>query len=123
MAQPDGYVIERDALARILEDMEAQACDGTENDGTDGTTRIEYPVPITTQDVLGLIAELPAEELTRCRDCELWKKEDGHTTGKCGYFSRDDLSEFIKAITYMTGPEDFCSSARRRVESGIDIRG
>ena len=55
-------LIERAALCRILEDMEAQACEGTENDGTDGTTRIEYPVPTTTREMLDLIASLPAVE-------------------------------------------------------------
>lgn len=51
--------IDADALAAILEDMEATACDGTENDGTDGTTRIEYPVPLTTREMLDLIADQP----------------------------------------------------------------
>ena len=123
MAQTDGYMIERAALCSILEDMEAEACNGTENDGTDGTTRVEYPVPVTTSEMLDLIAAQPAVELVYCKDCELWKCEEGQTFGKCGYFSRDDLSDFIKAVTYMTGPDDFCSSARRRTGNGIDIRG
>lgn len=123
MAQTDGYMIERAALCSILEDMEAQACNGTENDGSDGTTRVEYPVPITTSEMLDLIAAQPAVELVRCKGCEHWKAEEGQPAGKCCYFSRDDLSDFIKAITYMTGPDDFCSMATRRGTNGNDIRG
>ena len=59
MAQNKLDLIDRAALIRMLEDMEAQACDGTENDGTDGTTRIEYPVPTTTREMMDLIAAQP----------------------------------------------------------------
>lgn len=62
-------------------------------------------------------------ELVHCQDCERWNREEGQTDGKCGYFSRDDLSDFIKAITYMTGPDDFCSMATRRETNGTVIGG
>ncbi len=123
MAQTDGYMIERAALVRILEDMEAEACNGTENDGTDGTTRVEYPVPITTSEMLDLIAAQPAVELTRCKDCERWKAEEGQTFGKCENWSVAELPGLLQAVTHMTGPDDFCSDARRRTTGGIDIRG
>lgn len=125
MVRNDGYIymIERWRLLKILEDMEATACDGTENDGTDGTTRVEYPVATTTREMIDMIADQPTVELVHCEDCELWKREEGQTCGKCGHFSRDELAQFIKAITYMTAPTDFCSFAQRRETDGIDIRG
>lgn len=123
MARTDGYMIDRDALCRILEDMEAAACDGTENDGSDGTTRVEYPVPITTSEMLDLIAAQPAVELVRCKDCEHWKGEEGQSCGKCGHWSTDEIPGIIRAITHMTHPDDFCSEAQRRATNGIDIRG
>lgn len=123
MAQTDGYMIERAALVRVLEDMQAEACNGTENDGTDGTTRVEYPAPITTSEMLDLIAAQPAVELVRCRNCEHWKGEEGQSCGKCEKWSVAELPGIIRAITHMTGPDGFCSEAQRRVNSGIDIRG
>lgn len=51
--------IDADALVAVLEEMQSAACDGTENDGSDGTTRIEYPVQITTQEMIDLIASQP----------------------------------------------------------------
>lgn len=50
-------LIDASALASILEDWEEKAADGTENDGTDGTTRIIHAVQTTTQEMLDLIAE------------------------------------------------------------------
>lgn len=122
MAQTDGYMIDRGALCSILEGMEAEACNGTENDGSDGTTRVEYPVPVTTSEMLDLIAAQPAVELVRCQNCEHWKAH-GQSGGKCEKWSVAELPGIIRAITHMTGPDDFCSEAQRRVYSGIDIRG
>lgn len=123
MAKTDGYMIERAALIRAMEEIQAAACDGTENDGSDGTTRVEYPVPITTQEVVDLIANLEAVELTRCKNCERWKAEEGQTFGKCENWSVAELPGLLRAVTHMTGPDDFCSDAQRRIYSGIDIRG
>ena len=123
MAKTDGYMIDRAALVRALEEIEAEACDGTENDGSDGTTRVEYPVPITTREVVDLIANLEAVELTRCRDCEHWKAEEGQIVGKCEKWSIAELPGILQAVTHMTGPDDFCSDAMRRTTGGIDIRG
>ena len=36
-------LIDADALTFILEEMEEEACDGMENDGSDGTTRVLLP--------------------------------------------------------------------------------
>lgn len=52
-------MIDADKLATILEDIEEKAADGTENDGTDGTTRIVHPVRTTTSEMLDLIADQP----------------------------------------------------------------
>lgn len=62
-------------------------------------------------------------ELTRCRNCEHWKAEEGQTCGKCENWSVAELPGIIRAVTHMTGPDDFCSDAQRRVTNGIDIRG
>jgi hypothetical protein len=59
-------MIDGDKLAAILEDIEEKAADGTENDGTDGTTRIVHPVRTTTSEMLDLIADQP----TLGSDCE-----------------------------------------------------
>lgn len=59
-------MIDADKLAAILEDMEEKAADGTENDGSDGTTRIIHPVHTTTSEMLDLIANQP----TLGSDCE-----------------------------------------------------
>lgn len=64
-----------------------------------------------------------AVELTRCRDCEHWKAEEGQTVGKCEKWSIAELPGILQAITFMTGPDDFCSDAMRRTTGGIDIRG
>ena len=50
-------LIDADVLTSILEKWEEQACDGTENDGSDGTTRVLHPVPTTTREMIDLIAE------------------------------------------------------------------
>lgn len=52
-------LIDRDRLANILEAWEETAADGTENDGTDGTTRIVHAVATNTQEMLDLIADQP----------------------------------------------------------------
>ena len=68
-------LIDADALAAILEDWEEKATDGTENDGTDGTTRIVHAVQTTTQEMLDLIADqptaaaLPAMNKPQTRPC------------------------------------------------------
>lgn len=123
MAKNDGYMIERAALLEMLEAMEEAAVAGTENDGSDGTTCILEPVATTTREMEDMIANMPAVRLTRCQDCELWQRADGQKIGKCCHFSRDDLSDFIEAVTYMTNETDFCSSARRIVTDGNDLRG
>ena len=51
--------IDADALTAVLEGWEAEATDGTENDGSDGTTRIEFPVQTDTQEMIDLIADQP----------------------------------------------------------------
>lgn len=123
MEKVDGYLISRAALTYALEHMEAAACDGGENDGTDGTTRVEYPVATDTQEMLGLIAELPAVLVVRCKDCEHWRGEEGQSCGKCGHWSTDTIPDIVRAIIHMTRPDDFCSEAQRRETNGIDIRG
>ena len=55
-------LIDADKLAAILEDMEEKAADETENDGSDGTTRIVCPVRTTTREMLDLIADQPTVE-------------------------------------------------------------
>lgn len=55
-------LIDADALSSILEEWEEKACDGTENDGSDGTTRVLHPVPTTTREMIDLIAEQPTIE-------------------------------------------------------------
>lgn len=68
-------LIDADALAAILEGWEEKAADGTENDGTDGTTRILHAVQTTTQEMLDLIANqptaaaLPAMNRPQTRPC------------------------------------------------------
>ncbi len=52
-------LIDADVLTSILEDWEEKACDGTENDGSDGTTRVLHPVPTTMREVIDLIADQP----------------------------------------------------------------
>ena len=52
-------LIDADALTSILEEWEEKACDGTENDGSDGTTRVLHPVPTTTREMIDLIADQP----------------------------------------------------------------
>ena len=54
--------IDADAVTSILEEWEEQACDGTENDGSDGTTRVLHPVPTTTREMIDLIADQPTIE-------------------------------------------------------------
>lgn len=125
MARNDGYIymIERGRLLEILEEMEAAAADGTENDGTDGTTRVEYPVATTTREMMDLIADMPTVELVRCEDCEHWQAEEGATCGKCKHWSTDAVPGIIRAIIHMTRPDDYCSEAQRRETNGSDIRG
>jgi hypothetical protein len=123
MENSDLILIDREYLRKVLEEMEEEAADGGENDGSDGTTRILEPVKTTTREMMDLLDMLPSMTLTRCRNCEHWKAEEGQEYGKCGYFSREDLAQFIQAITYMTGPADYCSFAERRATDGIDIRG
>lgn len=55
-------LIDADALTSILEEWEEKACDGTENDGSDGTTRVLYYVPTTTAEMIDLIAAQPTIE-------------------------------------------------------------
>ena len=55
-------LIDADALSSILEEWEEKACDGTENDGSDGTTRVLHPVPTTTREMIDLIANQPTME-------------------------------------------------------------
>lgn len=55
-------LIDANALTSILEEWEEKACDGTENDGSDGTTRVLQPVPTTTSEMIDLIAEQPTIE-------------------------------------------------------------
>ena len=55
-------LIDADALTSILEEWEEKACDGTENDGSDGTTRVLHPVPTTTREMIDLIADQPTIE-------------------------------------------------------------
>ena len=50
-------LIDADALTSILEEWEEKACDGTENDGSDGTTRVLHSVPTTTREMIDLIAD------------------------------------------------------------------
>ena len=52
-------MIDADNLTHILEEWEEKACDGTENDGSDGTTRVLHPVPTTTREMIDLIADQP----------------------------------------------------------------
>ena len=54
--------IDADALSSILEEWEEKACDGTENDGSDGTTRVLHHVPTTTREMIDLIANQPTME-------------------------------------------------------------
>ena len=42
-------LIDADKLAAVLEDWEEKEADGTENDGTDGTTRILHAVQTNTR--------------------------------------------------------------------------
>lgn len=56
--------IDADALTSVLEKWEEQVCDGTENDGSDGTTRVLHPVPTTTREVIDLIADQPTIDPT-----------------------------------------------------------
>ena len=55
-------LIDAGALAFVLEEWEEKACDGTENDGSDGTTRVLHPVPTTTREMIDLIADQPTIE-------------------------------------------------------------
>ena len=55
-------LINADTLTSVLEEREEQACDGTENDGSDGTTRVLHPVPMTTREIIDLIADQPTIE-------------------------------------------------------------
>ena len=52
-------LIDADALTSVLEQWEEKTCDGTENDGSDGTTRVLHPVPTTTTEMIDLIADQP----------------------------------------------------------------
>lgn len=54
--------IDADVVTSILEEWEEKACDGTENDGSDCTTRVLHPVPTTTREMIDLIAEQPTIE-------------------------------------------------------------
>lgn len=52
-------MVDADVLTSILEEWEEKGCDGTENDGSDGTTRVLHPVPTTTREMIDLIADQP----------------------------------------------------------------
>jgi hypothetical protein len=113
VANNEQKLIDAGALAAVLEDWEEKATDGTENDGTDGTTRIVYPVKTTTQEILDLIADQPAVDavvVIRCKDCGKW------VDGACRHFSSYGLQSFIKVIEYRTNPDDYCAFAERREE-------
>lgn len=51
--------IDADALEAILNDWEEKEADGTENDGSDGTTRIVHPVETDTDEMINLISMQP----------------------------------------------------------------
>lgn len=55
-------LIDADVLVSILNEWENLACDGTEDDGSDGTTRVLHPVPTTTSEMIDLIADQPTIE-------------------------------------------------------------
>ena len=117
------YLISLDALLFILENMEETACDGGENDGTDGTTRILEPVPTTTREMIDLIADLPTVDLVYCQHCEYWEGTESSPCGKCKHWSTDAIPDIIRSITHMTRADDFCSEGQRRLTDGSDIRG
>lgn len=56
-------VISVDKLTEILENIQENAADETENNGEDGTTRIVYPAAMTTQEMIDLVNDLPTVEL------------------------------------------------------------
>lgn len=117
------FLIDGAALCRVLEDMEAAACDGTENDGTDGTTRVEYPVATTTREMIDLIAELPTVELVQCNQCEYWEGSESSPCARCKHWSTDEIPGILRAIHHMTRPDGYCSEGQRRIADGSDIRG
>lgn len=53
-------LIDANALIDTLEEWEENAIFGTENDGSDGTTKILLPVPTTTREMQDLVAMQPA---------------------------------------------------------------
>jgi len=69
--------IDADAVTSILEEWEEQACDGTENDGSDGTTRVLHPVPTTTREMIDLIADQPTIEAEPVKHGRWVETEDG----------------------------------------------
>lgn len=54
--------IDADKVTEILERIEENAADETENNGEDGTTRIVEPVRTTTREMLDLINDMPTVE-------------------------------------------------------------
>lgn len=52
-------LIDADALEAILNNWEEKEADRTENDGSDGTTRIVHPVETDTDEMINLISMQP----------------------------------------------------------------
>ena len=86
--------------------MEERACDGTENDGTDGTTRILTPVATDTQEMQDIIAAQPtvdAVPVIRCKDCAWYDDLDHCRNPKC-------VKSYYGTPVH---PEHFCGFAVR----------
>lgn len=90
-------LIDADALSSILEEWEEKACDGTENDGSDGTTRVLHPVPTTTREMIDLIAEQPTIEADPVKH----GLGDQRTNGdRIRTMSDEELAEMLSQLHY-----------------------
>lgn len=98
--------IDADTVIIILESIEENATDGTENDGTDGTTRIVEPVRTTTREMMDLINDMPTME-AEPRPRSGWilgDPDEGEADLICGHCNKEydfdvgggDLVELLK---------------------------
>ena len=97
-------LIDADALASVLEEWEEKACDRTENDGSDGTTRVLQPVPTTTREMIDLIADQPtieAETVKHGRWVDRYANKYANTLYEC--------SECKGAALYKVGTNELGS--------------
>ena len=104
-------LIDADALASVLEEWEEKACDGTENDGSDGTTRVLHPVPTTTAEMIDLIAAqatIVAEPVKHGRwvPVKLTRRTTEYKCSICGRWERTNKEPYCNCGAKMDGGID-----------------